>query len=127
LILPQEDKLGKGDKRRPGKGYEANFEKIWGKKKAVTSVKRFDGRPRESKSGIHIIEDIKPFKSPITGEIISSRSQLRQHHKEHGTTDSRDYSGSYFERKAQQREKAINGRTEADRRHRVDIMRELLN
>ena len=119
--------MGKGSKRRPGKGYEKNYEKIFGAKKAVTSFKRYGGRPREKKSGVHIVEDIEPFKSPITGEIIASRSQLRQHQKEHGVTDARDYSGNFFERKARERQEAMNGRTAADRQNRIEILREKLS
>ena len=119
--------MSKGSQRRPGKNYEKNYEAIFGKKKAITSSKRYGNRIREPKSGVHIIEDIEPFKSPITGEIISSRSQLRQHNRKHGVTDSRDYSASFFEKKAKEREIAMNGRSAADRRHRIDILREKLS
>ena len=119
--------MGKGSKRRPGNNYEANFEKVFGKKKAVTSTKRFGGRQREGRSGVHILPDIDPFVSPVTGETITTRSQLRQHNKEHGVTDSRDYSGSFFEKKTREREQAINGRTENDHRDRINILREQFN
>jgi hypothetical protein len=119
--------MGKGSKRRPGSNYEANFEKIFGDKKAVTSAKRYGGRQREQKSGIHIVEDIEPFKSPVTGEIISSRSQLRQHHREHGTTDSRDYSASYYEKAQRRRELEAQGKRASDRKNRIEILREILN
>ena len=32
----------------------------------------------------HVMPDIKPYKSMITGEIISSRSKHREHLKRHG-------------------------------------------
>jgi hypothetical protein len=32
----------------------------------------------------YVIEDIKPYKSMITGEVISSRSQHRKHLRQHG-------------------------------------------
>jgi len=120
--------MGKGSKRRPGNNYEQNFEKIFGKgKKAVTSRKRFGNRDREAKSGVYIQSDIEPFRSPVTGEIISTRSQLRQHNKEHGVTNSQDYSASFFEKKQSERAEAIRGRTDADRRHRIEILREKMN
>jgi hypothetical protein len=120
--------MGKGSKRRPGSNYAENFEKIFGKnKKAVTARKVYDRRNSASRSGVAIIEDIKPFKSPITGEIISSRSQLRQHHKEHGTTDARDYSANFFEKKQREREDAIRGRRASDRQDRINILREQFN
>jgi hypothetical protein len=119
--------MGKGSKRRPGNNYEANFEKIFGKKEAVTSFKRYGNRQREGRSGVHILPDITPFKSPVTGEIITTRSQLRQHNKDHGVTDSRDYSGEFFEKKTRERERAINGRTEQDHKDRIDILREQFN
>jgi hypothetical protein len=76
---------------------------------------------------VAIFEDIEPFISPITGKVVSSRSQLRQHNKEHGVTDSRDYSEKYFEKKARERQEAMNGRTAADRRDRINILREQFN
>ena len=116
---------GKGDKRRPGHGYENNYQKIFGNKKAVNSFQRF-GTSREDSHRVHILEDIKPFKSPVTGEIISSRSQLRQHNRENGVTNSADYSGEFFKKKQNERTEAIRGNTDADRRHRIEIMREKL-
>jgi len=118
---------GKGDKRRQGKNYEKNYESIFGKdKKAETSFRRY-GASRDDTHSVYIVEDLEPFKSPITGEIISSRSQLRQHHREHGTTDARDYSSGYFEKKAREREAAINGRTDSDRQNRIEILRDRMN
>jgi len=120
--------MGKGDSRRQGKGYEANYEKIYGKEHKAKAFRRtYGNRSRESKSGVYIQPDIEPFKSPITGEIISSRSQLRQHHKEHGTTDARDYSAGFFEKKQREREDAIRGRRASDRQDRINILREQFN
>jgi hypothetical protein len=42
---------------------------------------------RETKSGsgkqVHVVRDIDPYKSMITGEMITSRSQHRDHLKRH--------------------------------------------
>ena len=119
--------MGKGSKRRPGKNYEKNYEAIFGKKKAQTFYKRYGRRARDKRSGVHVVQDIEPFRSPITGEIISSRSQLRQHNKEHGVTDSRDYSPEYYQKKAQERIEKLHGKSADDQRNRIEIMRELLN
>ena len=37
----------------------------------------------EPKSGLQIIPDIKPYKSTITGETITSRSRHRSHLRQH--------------------------------------------
>lgn len=43
------------------------------------------GRAPSSKaSGVEIMPDIQPYKSMVTGEIITSRSKHRQHLKDHG-------------------------------------------
>jgi len=34
-----------------------------------------------------VFEDIKPYKSMVTGEMITSRSQHRNHLKQHGCTE----------------------------------------
>ena len=120
--------MSKGSQRRPGDGYEKNYSKIFGKnKKAVTSRKVYGRRDSDSNSGVAIIEDIEPFVSPITGEVISSRSQLRQHNKAHGVTDSRDYSANYFEKKARERQESITGMTAKDKKDRIAILREQFN
>ena len=38
----------------------------------------------KSRKAHEVMRDIKPYKSMITGEIISSRSKHRQHLKDHG-------------------------------------------
>lgn len=35
----------------------------------------------------HVMPDIKPYKSMITGEVISSRSKHREHLKRHGCVE----------------------------------------
>lgn len=35
----------------------------------------------------HVVADIQPYKSMITGELISSRSQHRSHLKDHGMVE----------------------------------------
>jgi hypothetical protein len=119
--------MGKGSKRRPGSNYEENYSRIFGEVKPQTSYTVFDGKDKGKRSGIYVVGDIEPFKSPVTGEIISSRSQLRQHNREHGVTDSRDYSASFFEKKAKERDAALNGQSESDRKHRIEILREKFN
>ncbi len=43
-----------------------------------------DTRPIEPAAGVLVIPDIKPYKSMITGEEITSRSRHREHLKAHG-------------------------------------------
>ena len=119
--------MSKGSRRRKGTGYEDNYEKIFGRNKAVTSFKLFSSRSRESSSGVHIIDDIEPFRSPVTGEIITTRSQLKEHNKLHGVTDSRDYSREFFDRKAQERDRKMRGMTKRDRRNRIELLKRELN
>ena len=72
----------------------------------------------ESK-GPMIIGPLTPFRSPITGEEITSRAQLRRHNREHGVTNSADYSPAWYERKAKEREATLSGNTQEARRERV--------
>ena len=41
-------------------------------------------RPLEDKPSHHIMKDIAPYQSMITGEMINSRSTHREHLKAHG-------------------------------------------
>ena len=119
--------MSKGSKRRPGSNYEKNYSRIFGEVKPQTSHTVFDGKGTGRRSGIYIVPDIEPFVSSVTGETITTRSQLRQHNREHGVTDSRDYSASFFERKAKEREIALNGQSESDKKDRIEILREKFN
>lgn len=47
---------------------------------------------RDTRKISHYIQaDIVPFKSPIDGKVIGSRSQLREHMHKHDVVDRRDY------------------------------------
>lgn len=35
----------------------------------------------------HVIDDMKPYRSPIDGEIINSRNQHRAHKRKHGVVE----------------------------------------
>jgi len=76
-----------------------------------------------------IMKPIDEFKSPIDGRIIRDRSHLRQHNKEHGVTDLRDYSSAHFERAAKERHEILSGTAKSEVRARkqalVDAMRKL--
>jgi len=69
---------------------------------------------------VHIIGPQKSFRSPITGEEIHSRVQLRQHMAEHNVVHQGDYGpnngAEYFARKAEEREDFYTGgpRLQAD-------------
>lgn len=41
-------------------------------------------RGKEPVEGVFIMDDIQPYQSQITGEMITSRSQHREHLKAHG-------------------------------------------
>ena len=62
-------------------------------------------RPKENKSAM-VMNPLQDFKSPIDGQIISSRPQLEAHNRKHGVTNSADYAGGYIEKKAAARNAA---------------------
>lgn len=70
--------------------------------------------------------DIEPFVSPIDGRAISSRSVLRQHHIEHGVTDSRDYSHQYMLDRSTRRTQAALGQTAQAKKERITLIRQEL-
>jgi hypothetical protein len=90
-----------------------------------------DGKliPKEEYNGnnvradYHIQPDIEPFTSPITGEVIMGRSHLRRHMKQHGVTNSADYSPEFYERKQTERKR----KQERDgKRHRIELIKRQL-
>jgi capsule polysaccharide modification protein KpsS len=89
---------GKGDKQRPTdtKVFETNFAGIYGDKKPVRgsfvwcdkqqkliSKEEYYANRAEVNAPM-VMNDIQPYKSMQTGEMIMSRSQHKAHLKQHG-------------------------------------------
>ena len=47
--------------------------------------------------------DFDPFLSPVDRKMINSRKELKEHHKRHGTTDSRDYPADFVVKRGKAR------------------------
>ena len=71
----------------------------------------------------HVLGDIEPFKSPITGEVIKGRGHLRRHMKEHGVTHSADYSPEYL---AKVRNDRIRQQQREGKAHRIELLKQQL-
>jgi hypothetical protein len=123
---------GKGDKRRTGKDYGDNFDAIFGKDKKpeggryvfdkeIGQMVKIAGRDT-GRNVSTLMSDIEPFQSPIDGSVITSRSRLREHHKEHGTTDARDYSAEYYDKAARKRQDSVDCNTPEDKAHRIESL-----
>ena len=123
---------GKGDKRRPGKAYDENFDRIFGKEHKASSG-RFvadkdsgevvNAGERKIDAKGYVIPDIEAFVSPVDGRVVNTRSELAVHNREHGITDSRDYSKEFIEKKHIERSQATLGQTKADKADRIDRLR----
>lgn len=126
-------RMSKGSKRRPGEGFEDSYDRIFDKNRKIQRgtwvqdentgrmVEKADFHP--TSDGLpHIQADIEPFVSPITGKAITSRSQLRLHNREHGVTDSRDYSQEHYDKAAGERSRQARGDTPEAKRERIDTI-----
>lgn len=62
---------------------------------------------RKTSDAPAVIGDIEPFVSPVDGKIVSSRTKLRNHNREHGIAAHADYGENggeaYFERAGKER------------------------
>lgn len=106
--------------------YNANFESIFGSKpvesgrfvqdKTTGCLVPWQDYTPDSVNAPMIMKPLKEFKSPIDGQVITSRSQLDKHNKTHGVTNSADYNGGYIERKANERNLAGEKHLNATRR-----------
>lgn len=67
----------------------------------------------------NVLPQIKEFTSPIDGQVISCRGQLRKHNAKHGVTNASDYSENYIKDKAYQRVNA--GQEYLNKTRRSDI------
>ena len=126
--------MAKGDKRRPGEGFEDGYDRIFDKNRPVVRGK-FVWDEEQGKmvskseftppsSGLpHIQADIEPFRSPIDGRAITSRSKLRDHNKQHGVTNARDYGPDYYKKAAKLRQDKLEGNTAEQKRDRINTIR----
>jgi hypothetical protein len=105
----------KNTQQKVSDNYAQNFKNIFGDKPPESGafVQNKQGKlvPREtyvpdSVNAPMVMKPLKDFKSPIDGQVITSRSQLAQHNRKHGVTNSADYNGGYIERKANERNAA---------------------
>jgi hypothetical protein len=122
---------GKGDKRRQGddKAFEAGHDAIFGNKPRVRGSFIWDSargemvdkneyyaNQPETSGGVIILDDIAPYKSMITGEMISSRSKHNAHLRQHNmveTANEQKYIAKrreniQLEQKKQRREQIID-------------------
>ena len=73
--------------------------------------------------GLMIIPDIEPFKSPVDGRIVNSRSALRVHNKELDVTHYQDFSQEYIDKRVKERMDRLHGRTKQDRADRIEHLK----
>lgn len=70
----------------------------------------------------------EPFVSPIDGTVISDRAALRRHNQQHGVTNIQDYGENngkaYFDRKATERQRNIDGSTREAKAQRIETIKE---
>lgn len=62
--------------------------------------------------GPMVMGDIEPFISPVDGSVISSRSTLREHMRQHGLAHAADFDtpGGYWDKKRQARADYLAGK-----------------
>jgi len=82
---------------------------------------------RKDDGGLYIHGDLESFVSPITNEIISDRRQLREHNREHGVTNSADYSEEFMLKRSQERNNNIVGNTPQARKERIELIKHELD
>lgn len=131
--------MSKGSKRRPGKGFEEGYAKIFGDKTpergswvqhpiTLELIPRdeYVPPPSRDRKDFYVQGDIEPFVSPITKEVINSRSQLRAHMKEHGVTNIQDYSTETLKKNNFRRNAEMTGHTKEAKQERIRLLNEEL-
>ncbi len=78
---------------------------------------------RISPKSAAIMEDIKPFVSPITREVITSRPALRAHNKRHGVTNTADYSHEFLAKRSKER---LDGQATAGKADRINLIKQAM-
>jgi hypothetical protein len=75
---------------------------------------------------VQVQGDIQPFRSPVDGTVIHSRTALRYHNEKHGVTDPRDYGPDYFKRKEKERNDALTSQGRRQKAARIEAINEAL-
>jgi len=70
--------------------------------------------------------DFESFTSPVDGSLIDDRGKLRRHMKDHGITQSSDYSPEYYRKKELAREDARLGEGHAATQERKESIHRIL-
>lgn len=83
--------------RTSTKEYDDGYERIFGKKKTATRKKKYiqvDGKlvdadlfERPQSSTPYVMEDMKPYRSPLDGSYVGSRSTHKAHMRQHGVIE----------------------------------------
>lgn len=84
-------------------------------------------RRRQAPASPLIAPDLEPFVSPVDGQPIYSRRQLRDHNARHGVTNVRDYGESFFERKAAERAAELSGSTTRAKQERIEAIQRAIH
>jgi hypothetical protein len=64
--------------------YRARYNETGKIYEEIDDVVVLDNRQQEHKASYFVMDDIQPYQSMQTGEMITSRSQHRNHLKQHG-------------------------------------------
>jgi hypothetical protein len=134
--LAEEAKVSKGSNRRPGKGFESNYEAIFGTggpKRGSYVQDPETGKlvPKQEyvpkgPDAPYIQGCMEEFVSPIDRTVIADRAQLRAHNKRHGVTNSADYSANYLQKRVAKREADRLGTTKQAKKERLNLINETL-
>lgn len=78
--------------------YRRNFALIdWSDLKPTPAMPR----TLKDRTAFHVITDIRPYRSPITGEVIGGRRQHREHMRDHGVIEAGNEKQEFFKRDVQ--------------------------
>ena len=124
--------MSKGSKRRPGIGFAKNYHGSSAVHRGSWVQDPVTGKlvqraPRLIPEHHMIMKPLVPFVSPITRELITDRNQLRSHNKEHGVTNSADYSKEFLTKRSRARDDEMTGNNKQARSERVEVIRQVLD
>lgn len=81
---------------------------------------------REGSDSAYIQGPIDSFVSPIDGRVIRDRKHLRDHNREHGVTNSADYSHEFMLKRSHDRVARMSGQTKQDVHERKQMIADQL-
>jgi len=109
--------------------YASNYDRIFGtaeERKAKASKEQAQMAKEVKKNKSASVQVFETFISPIDGQPVSNRAELKAHNKRHGVTNMSDYGEGYFAKRRAEKHQEMLGNTPQAKEERRQLIEQQL-